>query len=169
MQNTIGENTRRLRIQKGTSQDRLSKDSDLALNTIVKIETGDNPNPTVETLQSIAKALNVSVSSLFVLPLKSLKDLEREKLVKLPSGFGGFFSGMDLLETAHSKMFLKRLEPSNDNKALSVVVETTAKNELSASIRSENGNLLKEIQNVLETKIGKSVSDIYHEKIIIYE
>ena len=46
------------------SQDRLSKEADLALNTIVKIETGENPNPTLETLEKIAKALGVSVSDL---------------------------------------------------------------------------------------------------------
>jgi transcriptional regulator with XRE-family HTH domain len=39
--------------------------ADLALNTIVKIETGENPNPTVETLEKIAKALGVSVADLF--------------------------------------------------------------------------------------------------------
>jgi transcriptional regulator with XRE-family HTH domain len=37
----------------------------LALNTIVKIETGENPNPTVETLTKIAKALDISVGDLF--------------------------------------------------------------------------------------------------------
>jgi DNA-binding XRE family transcriptional regulator len=47
------------------SQDRLSKEADLALNTIVKIETGENPNPTLETLEKIAKALGVPVSDLF--------------------------------------------------------------------------------------------------------
>lgn len=47
------------------SQDRLSKEVYLALNTIVKIETGENPNPTVETLEKIAKALGVSVADLF--------------------------------------------------------------------------------------------------------
>ncbi|MCD6097185.1 helix-turn-helix transcriptional regulator [bacterium] len=45
-------------------QDRLSKKADLALNTIVKIETGKNPNPTLETIQKIAKALNVEVEKL---------------------------------------------------------------------------------------------------------
>ena len=44
---------------------RLSKEADLSLNTIVKIETGENPNPTVETLEKIAKALDVSVADLF--------------------------------------------------------------------------------------------------------
>jgi len=37
----------------------------LALNTIVKIETGENSNPTVETLEKIAKALGVFVADLF--------------------------------------------------------------------------------------------------------
>ena len=46
------------------SQDRLSKKADLTLNTIVKIETGENPNPTLETLQKIAKALGISVDKL---------------------------------------------------------------------------------------------------------
>lgn len=64
MSNKIGKNTRTLRQQKKISQDRLSKEADLALNTIVKIETGENPNPTLETLQKIAKALGVSIEKL---------------------------------------------------------------------------------------------------------
>ncbi len=65
MANKISENIRKLRQKKGMFQDRLSKEADLALNTIVKIETGENPNPTLETLEKIAKALEVSVSDLF--------------------------------------------------------------------------------------------------------
>jgi len=65
MANKVSENIRKLRQKKGISQDRLSKEADLALNTIVKIETGENPNPTLETLEKIAKALGVSVSDLF--------------------------------------------------------------------------------------------------------
>ncbi len=64
MSSKIGENIKKLRQQKRISQDRLSKKADLALNTIVKIETGENPNPTLETLQKIAKALDVSVDKL---------------------------------------------------------------------------------------------------------
>lgn len=65
MANKVSENIRKLRQKKGMSQDRLSKEADLALNTIVKIETGENPNPTLETLEKIAKALGVPVSDLF--------------------------------------------------------------------------------------------------------
>ncbi len=65
MASKVSENIRKLRQKKGMSQDRLSKEADLALNTIVKIETGENPNPTLETLEKIAKALGVSVSDLF--------------------------------------------------------------------------------------------------------
>jgi transcriptional regulator with XRE-family HTH domain len=65
MANKISDNIRKIRQKKGISQDRLSKEADLALNTIVKIETGESPNPTVETLEKIAKALGVSVANLF--------------------------------------------------------------------------------------------------------
>jgi len=60
----IGENIKRIRKEKGISQDRLSKRADLALNTIVNIELGKNPNPTIETLQKIANALEVSIEKL---------------------------------------------------------------------------------------------------------
>ena len=64
MSSTLGEKIKKLRQQKKMSQDRLSKKADLALNTIVKIETGENPNPTLDTLQKIAKALDVSLDQL---------------------------------------------------------------------------------------------------------
>ena len=65
MSNIVSENIRKLRLKKGISQDRLSKEADIALNTVVKIETGESPNPTVETLEKIAKALDVSAGDLF--------------------------------------------------------------------------------------------------------
>lgn len=169
MQNTIGENSRRLRIQKGISQDRLSKESDLALNTIVKIETSDNPNPTVETLQNIAKAFAISVSSLFVLPLKSLKELEAQKLLKLEKGPGMWSdSRSDHPETDFNELFLKRIEITT-NGDIKLAEETRTKNEQSRYIRSNDKNLLREIKNVLETMIGKSLDEIYREKIIVHE
>ncbi len=64
MSNKIREKIKKLRQQKKISQDRLSKKADLALNTIVKIETGENPNPTLGTLQKIAKALDISLDEL---------------------------------------------------------------------------------------------------------
>lgn len=60
----ISGNIKKLRQQKGISQDRLSKIADLSLNTIVKIESGKNPNPTVKTLYRIAKSFNVKVDDL---------------------------------------------------------------------------------------------------------
>ncbi len=61
---TIGKNIKRFRQEKGLSQDRLSKLADLSLNTVVKIELDESPNPTIETIQRIAKALEVSVDEL---------------------------------------------------------------------------------------------------------
>ena len=63
-QSKIGKNLKKLRQEKGISQDRLSKLADLSLNTVVTVESGVNPNPTIETLTKIAKALNVSVEDI---------------------------------------------------------------------------------------------------------
>ena len=61
---TISKNIRKLREQKGISQDRLSKLADISLNTIAKLELDNGQNPTIETLQKIAKALDVGVEDL---------------------------------------------------------------------------------------------------------
>ena len=61
---TIGKNIKRYRQERGLSQDKLSKLTDLSLNTVVKIELDESPNPTIETIQRIAKALEVSVDDL---------------------------------------------------------------------------------------------------------
>ncbi|MDO8452822.1 MAG: helix-turn-helix transcriptional regulator [bacterium] len=61
---TIGKNIKKLREQKAISQDRLSKLADISLNTIAKLELDDTQNPTIETLQKIAKALEVKVEDL---------------------------------------------------------------------------------------------------------
>ena len=60
----IGKNLKRIRQKKGISQDRLSKLADLSLNTIVTVESGLNPNPTIETLTKIAQALDIKVDDL---------------------------------------------------------------------------------------------------------
>ena len=65
MSSVVSKNIRKIRQKKKISQDRLSKEANLALNTIVKIETGESPNPTVETIEKIAKALGVSTGDLF--------------------------------------------------------------------------------------------------------
>ena len=61
---TIGKNIKRLRQAKGISQDKLSKLADLSLQTVVKMELDDKPNPTIETVQKIAKALDISLDDL---------------------------------------------------------------------------------------------------------
>lgn len=60
----LSRNLKKLREQKGLSQDRLAKLADVANNTIIKIEQGENENPTLDTLKKIAKALEISVDKL---------------------------------------------------------------------------------------------------------
>lgn len=60
----IADNIRKARKKAGLSQDKLAREAGVAYNTVVKIESGENKNPTIETLRSIAKALDVSVDEL---------------------------------------------------------------------------------------------------------
>jgi len=60
----LARNLKKLRENKGLSQDRLAKLADVANNTIIKIEQRENENPTLETLKKIAKALEISVDEL---------------------------------------------------------------------------------------------------------
>ena len=46
------------------STKKLARLSDVANNTIIKIEAGKNQNPTLNTLKKISKALEVSVDEL---------------------------------------------------------------------------------------------------------
>ena len=64
MSNKISDNQKKLREKKGYSLEKVARLADLSLNTIVKIENGVNQNPTIETLNKIAKALEVGVDSL---------------------------------------------------------------------------------------------------------
>ena len=60
----LSKNLKKLREQKGLSQDRLSKLADVANNTIIKIEQGENVNPTLDTLKKLAKALDIGIEKL---------------------------------------------------------------------------------------------------------
>ena len=60
----IANNLKRLRKEKGYSLEKVSKLADLSLNTVAKVESGANTNPTIETLIKIATALDVDVNHL---------------------------------------------------------------------------------------------------------
>jgi len=53
-----------LRTKKGLSQEKLARLSNVALNTIVKIESGESRHPTIQTMAGIAKALGASLDDL---------------------------------------------------------------------------------------------------------
>ena len=60
----LSKNIKKLREAKGLSQEKLARLADVANNTLIKMETGENKNPTLETLKRVAKALEVSVDDL---------------------------------------------------------------------------------------------------------
>lgn len=62
--NILASNIKKYRKKLDISQDRLSKLADVTYNTIIKIESGKNKNPTMKTLAKIAEALGVSLDDL---------------------------------------------------------------------------------------------------------
>jgi putative transcriptional regulator len=60
----ISKNIKKLREDNGLSQEKLARLADVANNTIIKIEAGKNQNPTLDTLNKIAKALKISIDDL---------------------------------------------------------------------------------------------------------
>ena len=55
---------KRAREKLGLSQEKLVRLADVSNNTIINIEAGKQQNPTVDTLNKIAKALNVPIEDL---------------------------------------------------------------------------------------------------------
>ena len=60
----LHENLKRYRKEKNLSQEELARKADVTYSTLIKIESGNNQNPTVKTLQQIAKALDVTIDDL---------------------------------------------------------------------------------------------------------
>ncbi len=62
--NKIASNFKKLRAEKGYSLEKVARLADLSLNTVVRLESGINKNPTIETLTKIAKALDIKLDDL---------------------------------------------------------------------------------------------------------
>ncbi len=62
----ISKTLRKLREQKGLTQEKLARLADVSNNTVIKIEAGKNQNPTLETLKRLAKALDITVDDLIL-------------------------------------------------------------------------------------------------------
>ena len=60
----LAKNIKKLREAKGLSQEKLARLADVANNTLIKMESGENQNPTLVTLKKVAKAFGVSVDDL---------------------------------------------------------------------------------------------------------
>lgn len=60
----FGKAIRKNRQEKNMSQEALARSASLSLPTVVKIESGETPNPGIETVKKIADALSVSLDDL---------------------------------------------------------------------------------------------------------
>jgi transcriptional regulator with XRE-family HTH domain len=60
----LGKRIKELRSKIKISQDQLSKKANIPFSTLVKIEAGYTPNPSMETLIKIADAFNIGLDEL---------------------------------------------------------------------------------------------------------
>ena len=60
----IGKAIRKYRQEKNMSQEALARAANLSLPTVVKIESGETPNPGIDTVKKISVALGISVDNL---------------------------------------------------------------------------------------------------------
>jgi len=60
----LAHNIKQLRRKYKLSQEDLSKKAEITYSTLIKIESGVNKNPTLETMKKIAKVLNVKIDDM---------------------------------------------------------------------------------------------------------
>jgi transcriptional regulator with XRE-family HTH domain len=60
----LGKNIKAFRVKRKLSQDKLARKSDIPFSTLVKIEAGYTPNPSIDTVAKIAKALGAKIDDL---------------------------------------------------------------------------------------------------------
>ena len=60
----IGDNVKKFRKKKGLTQDELARKADIPYTTLTKLESNVVKNPSVQTVEKIAKALDVSIEEL---------------------------------------------------------------------------------------------------------
>ena len=60
----LSSNIKKLRTKKGYSLEKVARLADLSLNTVMRVESGVNKNPTIETLTKIAKVFGIGIDDL---------------------------------------------------------------------------------------------------------
>lgn len=60
----LSKNIKKLRKKHSLSQEQLAKKADITYSTLIKIESGNNKNPTLETLKKLAGVFKVGLDKL---------------------------------------------------------------------------------------------------------
>lgn len=60
----LSANIKKLRKEQGLSQEQLAQKAGITYSTLIKIESGLNKNPTLETLTKIANTFNIKIDEL---------------------------------------------------------------------------------------------------------
>jgi len=140
MQEALGplaENIHRLRVQRGLSLSALAREAHLSKSTLSKLERRQ-ANPSMDTLWSLAEALNVPFASLFVTDGRHpmIEVLRRDQAAKVVrDGRGAFLSRNTKLD---SRFIVRHMLSRHTRGELEVyAVDITANTEREASAHSK--------------------------------
>ncbi len=102
----LAKNIKKFRNKQKLSQEQLAEKAGITYSTLIKIESGQNDNPTIKTLMKISTSLKVNMDAL-------LKDSQKPlKVVELFAGVGGFRLG--LKEPHYKVVWSNQWEPSTN-------------------------------------------------------
>lgn len=79
----LKDNLKTIRKNRGITQRKLAEDSKLSFSMVSKLESGEQSNPSYETLQKIAEALDVTTSELLGSSISVSEALGKIKINKL--------------------------------------------------------------------------------------
>ena len=60
----LSQNLKKLRKKQNLSQEQLAQKADITYSTLIKIESGANANPTLETISKLADVFKISLDEL---------------------------------------------------------------------------------------------------------
>jgi transcriptional regulator with XRE-family HTH domain len=127
----LGQRLRQLRKGRHWTQQDLERESGVAQGNITNIETGRTPNPTAQTVQRLADALEVPVDTL-------LNDTEPPIDISMPP--------VDLLRAAHfSDQLIARLIESWARQSEGARLEVIARAKRLKKLHEENDGVLNSL------------------------
>lgn len=178
MDNLIGENIRKLRLEKGLTQKDLAEKSGTSLSALNKYERGDR-TPKIDSLEKIAEALNVQVN--YLLGNSEFKRFDSQimkddilSLIEKTDNTDKEFS--KLVRNIVDTMFLTvyHFAADEDVESLTIIhnlyrkiwsIKLLTENKLASDLLYDHSNNIKQDFDIYKEEINMLVDELYKNTI----